>query len=158
MIQAKQAAGDTVRGAATVGAGKAGGRPDTGGGAALAPVITHRKNAVFDSGLRDFFEYRDLGVAQATGGAFSVHVIRALAGHGASGTPHLHRLDFQFVYVLQGWVEFEYENQGVVRLEKDDSVYQPPGIRHREIRHSADLEMLEVVAPASFETTVLERV
>lgn len=158
MAQVKKAAGEPERAAAKADVAPAGEQAATGGGARLAPVITQRKHAVFDAGLREFFEYRDLGVAQATGGAFSVHVIRALAGHDASGTPHLHRLDFQFVYVLQGWVEFEYENHGIVRLEKDDSVYQPPGIRHREIRHSADLEMLEVVAPASFETKVLERV
>jgi hypothetical protein len=30
--------------------------------------------------------------------------------------------------------------------------YQPPRIRHREIRHSKDVQMLEVVAPAEFET------
>jgi len=121
-------------------------------------VISHLKNARFDQGLRAVFEYRDLGVAKATGGAYSVHVIRALAGHDASGVPHLHQLDFQFVYVLQGWVEFEYEQTGKVRLEQGDSVYQPPGIRHREIRHSADLEMLEMVSPAEFPTATLEHV
>lgn len=121
-------------------------------------VVSHLKDSSFDRGLREFFEYRDLGVAEATGGAFAVHVIRALADHEASGIPHLHRLDFQFVYVLQGWVEFEYETTGTVRLQKGDSVYQPPGIRHREIRHSADLEMLEMVSPASFPTETLEQV
>lgn len=121
-------------------------------------IISHLKDATFDRGLREFFEYRDLGVAQATAGAYSVHVIRALDGHKASGVPHLHQLDFQFVYVLQGWVQFEYEQTGVVRLEQGDSVYQPPGIRHREISHSADLEMLEVVAPATFHTATLEQV
>jgi len=132
-------------------------QPDAASHAPRA-IISHLKNATFDRGLREFFEYRDLGVAQATAGAYSVHVIRALDGHEASGAPHLHQLDFQFVYVLQGWVEFEYEHTGVVRLERGDSVYQPPGIRHREIAHSADLEMLEVVAPATFHTATLEQV
>jgi mannose-6-phosphate isomerase-like protein (cupin superfamily) len=30
--------------------------------------------------------------------------------------------------------------------------YQPPSIRHRELAHSKDLQMIEVVAPAKFET------
>jgi hypothetical protein len=30
--------------------------------------------------------------------------------------------------------------------------YQPPRIRHREIKHSKNLEMVEVVAPAKFKT------
>jgi hypothetical protein len=31
-------------------------------------------------------------------------------------------------------------------------VHQPPGIRHREIAHSADVEILEIVLPGDFET------
>jgi mannose-6-phosphate isomerase-like protein (cupin superfamily) len=54
--------------------------------------------------------------------------------------------------VLKGWVEFEYEGHGVVRLEAGSSVYQPPRIRHRELGHSADLELLEIVMPADFAT------
>jgi hypothetical protein len=34
-------------------------------------------------------------------------------------------------------------------------VYQPPGIHHREIAHSDDLEMLEIVMPAQFETEMI---
>jgi hypothetical protein len=30
--------------------------------------------------------------------------------------------------------------------------YQPPRIRHRELKHSRDLEMIEVVSPAVFKT------
>jgi len=126
--------------------------------AAQRVVVSHLKDATFDRGLREFFEYRDLGIAQATAGAYSVQVIRALDGHESSGVPHLHQLDFQFVYVFRDWVELEYEHTGVVRLEQGDSVYQPPGVRHREIRHSADLEMLEAVAPANFHTATLEQI
>jgi len=56
------------------------------------------------------------------------------------------------IYVLKGWIEFECEGQGVVRLEAGSCVHQPPGIRHREIGHSADIEMLEVVMPGDFKT------
>jgi quercetin dioxygenase-like cupin family protein len=56
------------------------------------------------------------------------------------------------VYVLKGWVEFEYEGVGKVTMRAGSCFYQPPRIRHREIRHSKDIEMLEVVAPADFET------
>ena len=56
------------------------------------------------------------------------------------------------VYVLKGWVRFEYEGTGEVLLEAGSSVYQPPRIRHREIAHSDDLEMLEITAPAEFPT------
>ena len=109
-------------------------------------------DAQFTRGLRSFFEYRDLGMLQATDGRVQAHVIRAADGTHFSSQPHLHRTQFQLVYVLRGWIEFEYEGQGLVRLEAGSCVHQPPGIRHRELGHSADLEMLEVVMPGQFAT------
>ena len=53
--------------------------------------------------------------------------------------------------MLKGWIEFEHEGQGVVRLEAGSCVHQPRGIRHREIGHSEDIEMLEIVLPADLE-------
>ena len=58
----------------------------------------------------------------------------------------------QFVYVLKGSAVFEYEGVGRVKMKAGTCFYQPPGIRHREISHSRDLELLEVVAPANFKT------
>jgi hypothetical protein len=37
-------------------------------------------------------------------------------------------------------------------------VHQPPGIRHRELGHSEDLELLEVVLPADFKTETVDSV
>lgn len=115
-------------------------------------VLSHAREAQFARGLRSFFEYRDLGVAAATDGAVVAHVIRAIPDASFGGVPHLHRTTFQLVYVLKGWIEFEYEGQGRVRLEAGSCVYQPPSIRHREIAHSADIEMLEIAMPAAFTT------
>ncbi len=115
-------------------------------------VATHANGAVFTRGLRSFFEYRDLGIRRATGGQVDAHVIRAAAGTEFSSQPHRHGTTFQLVYVLKGWIEFEYEDQGRVRLEAGSCVYQPPGIRHREVGHSEDVEMLEVVMPGDFST------
>lgn len=103
-------------------------------------------------GLRSFFEYRDLGIAKTTRGKVMAHVIRARPGRGAKLERHVHALDFQMVYVLKGWVEFEYEGVGRVRLKKGSCVYQPPGIRHAELGHSKNLEMLEITMPAKFAT------
>lgn len=114
--------------------------------------VAHARDAVFTRGLRSFFEYRDLGIEGATEGRVVAHVIRAAAGTAFSSQPHLHRTSFQMVYVLRGWIEFEYEGQGRVRLEAGSCVHQPPGIRHREVGHSEDIEMLEIVMPAGFAT------
>lgn len=123
----------------------------------MAATVTVRHSAadVFSArGLRGFFEYRDLGIVEATGGRMNAHVIRARDNHEAQPEWHFHDLDFQMVYVLKGWVRFEYEGTGEVLLEAGSSVYQPPRVRHREIAHSDDLEMLEVTSPAEFVTTV----
>lgn len=114
---------------------------------------THLRPGDFKArGLRAFFEYRDLGIAQATAGKVLAHVIRARHGRQAKPERHYHRVRFQMVYVLKGWVEFEYEGVGRVRLRKGSCVYQPPGIRHTELGHSRDVEMIEITLPAKFST------
>lgn len=114
--------------------------------------VSHAKDAAFERGLRSFYEYRDLGIKDATTGRVVAHVIRAAAGIDFSSQPHIHKTTFQLVYVLKGWIEFEYEGQGRVRLEEGSCVHQPPEIRHREVGHSEDIEMLEIVLPANFKT------
>lgn len=118
-------------------------------------VVTHARDSAFDQGLRAFFAYRDLGIRAASGGRVGAHVIRAVPGTHANPQWHTHALDFQMVYVQRGWVEFEYADVGRVRLEAGSSVYQPPGIRHRELAHSDDIEMLEITSPAVYETTLV---
>ena len=121
-------------------------------------AVSHARDAVFDRGLRAFFEYRDLGIHAATDGRVVAHVIRAVPGGDFSSQPHLHRTTFQLVYILKGWIEFEYAGQGRVRLEAGSCVHQPPGIRHLELGHSDDLELLEIVMPGDFATEVVESV
>jgi len=107
-------------------------------------------------GLRPFFEYRPLGLDKLTDGKVGAHVVRARPGMHADAPTHTHALDFQFVYVLKGWVEFEYEGHGRHKLVAGSTVYQPPGIKHKEIAHSDDLELLEITMPAEFETATAE--
>jgi quercetin dioxygenase-like cupin family protein len=120
-------------------------------------AVQHRVRAKFARrGLRSYFEYRDLGIKRATRGKVVAHVIRARPGKAPHGKWHRHDCDVQFVYVLKGWAEFEYAGVGRVRMKAGTCFYQPPNIPHREIRHSRDLEMIEVVAPADFRTVSLE--
>ena len=121
-------------------------------------VAAHLKDAKFERGLRSFYEYRDRGIKSATEGRVDVHVIRAAAGENFSSQPHLHNTEFQLVYILKGWIEFEYEAQGVVRLEAGSCVQQPPSIRHRELGHNLDIEMLEIVLRCGFATEEVDAV
>jgi quercetin dioxygenase-like cupin family protein len=119
--------------------------------------VAHADEGKFEGeGLRAFFEYRQLGIAEATKGKYGAHVIRAVPGRHAAGGWHTHDLDFQMVYVIRGWVVFEYEGpQNTTRehiLRAGSCVLQPAGIRHREVRHSDDLELIEITSPAEFAT------
>ena len=121
--------------------------------------FTHNRetNAEWTPGLREIFDYRDLGIKDATNGDYVAHVIRANGKHEADAVQewHVHHCEFQFVMVLNGWAEFEYEGEGIHRIEKGDVVNQRPGIRHREIACSDDFEVLEIVSPANFETEIV---
>lgn len=102
-------------------------------------------------GLRDFFLYRDLGIAQATGGKVIAQLTRA---HNApeKGTGwHYHVADFHIVIMLKGWARFMYEDQ-VTLVGTGDCVHQRPGIVHYLYDYSPDMEYLEIVSPADFKT------
>lgn len=115
--------------------------------------VSHAATSKFvKRGLRGYFEYRDLGIKSATRGKVVTHVIRARPGKAPHGDWHFHDCDVQFVYVVKGWVKMEYEGIGEVLMKAGSCFYQPPRIRHRELAHSKDIEMLEVVAPGNFET------
>jgi len=116
-------------------------------------TIAHADDGKFEGqGLRSFFEYRDLGIKAATNGAYGAHVIRAVPGMESPAAWHSHDLEFQMVYVTRGWVVFEYEGAGEHVLRAGSCALQPPGIRHREVRHSDDLELIEIISPAEFDT------
>jgi quercetin dioxygenase-like cupin family protein len=119
-------------------------------------AVSHLKGSEFRAdGLRAFFEYRDLGIRNATGGDVVAHVIRSRPGGELVGNTHWHETEFQLVYILKGWIKFDYEGVGEVLLEAGSCAYQPPGIKHRELGHSNDIEILEIVMPADFKTVEL---
>lgn len=121
--------------------------------------LSRAKGAKFrKDGLRAFFEYRDLGIKEATHGRFNAEVIRAgnVKDYKRAGR-HYHQLDFQLVYVLKGWVTFEYEGEGSFTLKAGDCVLQPPEIRHELTDFSRHMELLEVTSPADFRTIALKR-
>jgi mannose-6-phosphate isomerase-like protein (cupin superfamily) len=124
--------------------------------------VSRAEGAEYKTGLRSFMEYRDLGIAEATGGQFRAHVIRIKKdGPGAHDLHttglHQHLCDFQMFYVLNGWIRFVYEGQGEHTFRAGDCVLQPPSIVHNELECSDDLEVLEIYGPAVHETRVVER-
>jgi quercetin dioxygenase-like cupin family protein len=106
-------------------------------------------------GLRDFFKYRDLGIAEATGGKVLAQLVRAnLAPEKGTGW-HRHEAEFHIVLMLKGWARFMYGDKETL-VAAGDCVHQRPGIVHYLFDYSPDMEYLEVVGPADFSTVDVE--
>jgi quercetin dioxygenase-like cupin family protein len=102
-------------------------------------------------GLRDFFLYRDLGIAGATNGKVIAHLVKANAAPESGTGWHRHEADFQIVIMMKGWARFMYGDQET-RVEAGDVVHQRPGISHYLFDYSPDMEYLEIVSPADFKS------
>jgi len=126
--------------------------------------VSYAKFNEYKDGLRDFLEYRDLGIDAATHGQFRAHVVRVKSHHTGDQDMHTtglhqHLCDFQMFYVLKGWVRFVYEGQeGEFTFRAGDCVLQPAGIVHNEMACSDDLEILEIYSPAVHETRVVSEI
>ena len=121
--------------------------------------FTHAEaeKAEWKPGLREIFDYRDLGFEESTNGDYIAHIIKANGKKQSDEVQewHLHECTFQFVLVLNGSATFEYEGEGIRTIRKGDAINQRPWIAHREIQCSPDFEVLEIVAPANFKTRVV---
>jgi hypothetical protein len=114
------------------------------------------KGQQFRKGLRSYASYRDLGISKATGGVVQAHVIRL---HGPCDPKvvsirHIHGVQFQFLYMLKGWMEGEYNGRRE-RFEEGACWIQPNSIPHTVLNYSDDCEMIELILPGTFETREL---
>ena len=119
-----------------------------------APHFSHVKpgdTEYTSGGLRDFFLYRDLGIAKATNGKVIAHLVKANKPPVDGTGWHRHVCDFQIVIMTKGWAKFMYGDQ-VTLVEAGDCVHQRPGIVHYLFDYSPDMEYLEIVSPAAFKT------
>jgi quercetin dioxygenase-like cupin family protein len=97
--------------------------------------------------------YRDL-VPSRLGGAMIASHIRVPDGP-VPDIVHFHKVGFQLIFCLKGWVDVLYEDQGGMRrLRAGDCFIQPPQIRHK-VCHAADgIEVIEIGVPAEHITEV----
>jgi hypothetical protein len=121
-------------------------------------AISHHRDEDFKAdGLRTYAKYRDLGVAEASGGVAQAHVIRLIGPCDPQVVSklHFHDVDFQLVYVLKGWVKTYLEGVGETTFQTGSSWTQPSRIKHLIMDYSDDVELLEVILPADFKTVEL---
>ena len=115
-------------------------------------AISSAKDAHYVPGRRQFFQYRDLGVTEATGGKMRAQVTSAKSAMDRETGWHYHTCDMQFVYILRGWVDLEFAGGRKTRFGVGDSVMIPGGLPHQETATSDDLELVEVSVPAEMGT------
>ena len=117
-------------------------------------TVSHLDENQFKTGgLRAYSAYRDLGVADATGGLAQAHVIRMTKPFSpALSERHHHEVQLQMAYVLKGWFSTEFEGHGTHVFREGSCWVQPPGIRHTVRGWSDDCELLEIIMPAQHET------
>jgi mannose-6-phosphate isomerase-like protein (cupin superfamily) len=117
----------------------------------------HREEDFKADGLRTYAQYRDLGIADATHGLARAHVIRLIGPCNPEEVSklHFHDVEFQMVYVLKGWVKAYMEGVGETTYQQNACWTQPPKVRHLIMDYSDDVELLEVILPADFETVEL---
>jgi uncharacterized cupin superfamily protein len=120
-------------------------------------VASHHSPGAFEEGLRRYAQYRDLGIAAATGGLARAHVIKMVppCDPAEVSKRHYHDVEFQMVYVLKGWIKGEYDGE-IITMRQGSCWLQPPKIKHTVLDYSDDCELLEVILPADFETVELE--
>jgi quercetin dioxygenase-like cupin family protein len=127
---------------------------------AVSPTIAYESHTDFShvkpedtqflpGGLRDFFVYRDLGVAKATRGKVVAHIAKANRPPDNGTGWHYHVAEFQIVIMLKGWARFMYGETPTL-VATGDCVHQRPGIVHYLFDYSPDMEYLEIVGPADF--------
>jgi hypothetical protein len=120
-------------------------------------VASHHSPDAFEVGLRRYAQYRDLGIAAATGGLARAHVIKMIppCDPAEVSKRHYHDVEFQMVYVLKGWIKSEFDGAGAVTMREGSCWLQPPKIKHTVLDYSDDCELLEIILPADFETIEL---
>jgi len=100
--------------------------------------------------------YRDLIPRDGNYEMVASH-IRVYKDGEVADSVHSHNINFQIIYCYRGWVRVVYEDQGVPFLmSAGDCILQPPGIRHRVLESSGNLEVIEIAFPPDHETYIDE--
>ena len=120
-------------------------------------AIATAADPVYIPGRRAFFKYRELGVTEATNGRMRAQVMEATQGLSKETGWHYHVCEQQFIYMLKGWVDLEFEDGRKVRLRQGDSMMIPGGLRHNETATSEEMDILEVSVPANLGTVVCDK-
>jgi quercetin dioxygenase-like cupin family protein len=91
-------------------------------------------------------------VAEGSAGTMRAQVMTSSQGLSQPTGWHYHECDGQFIYILKGWVELQFEDGRTLKVEEGDSLFIPGYLRHNETRTSDEMEILEVSIPGELGT------
>ena len=124
----------------------------------LLALAAMSDSAFTRDGPRADAEYRDLGLAAASGGRIGARHIRAIRPFEKETGWHWHDMTGHFVYVIRGWITFRYAGRnGDVVVHPGGCLSQPGGVPHNVVARADDLELIEINMPAKFGTWDLDR-
>ena len=119
-------------------------------------IYVTRNSATRIPGRREFFTYRDLRAKEGSVGRMHAQIMVAIKGMTEPTGWHYHECESQFLYILGGWIDMEFETGEKIRLSEGDSLYIPGGMRHNETATSDDMELLEISIPSVMGTVPCE--
>ncbi|GEK79648.1 cupin domain-containing protein [Agrococcus baldri] len=122
------------------------------------PIVNHDDDASWGPGLREFFEYRDLGTLEPTDGRAYVHVVRAAGQPFQEGTGwHYHSWAQMFI-VLGGYADIRVETSPRWALSYGDAycIGAGPTQRHFVDRVTADYKVIELCVPGWKDATPVD--
>ncbi len=124
---------------------------------AMQLLASFVKDTKIKPGRRSFFQYRDLGVEEASGGRIRANISSSIEGMVDQTGWHYHECDMQFVYVMQGKVVIEFEDGTEASFGPGDAMFIPGGTKHNEVYVSEDKISLEVCLLAKMGTVAIDR-
>jgi hypothetical protein len=111
-------------------------------------------------GRRDWVEYRDYGVEDASGGLLSTHRLTVHPSEQRVDVKttgwHYHDCDFQWTYLIEGWVDLELEDGTTARHEAGQVFFLPGGYGHNETAASETVDLIEIFMPPSPRTVSID--
>lgn len=122
------------------------------------PVILHEDEDAWTDGLREFFEYRDLGTLEPTDGRVYVHVIRTTGQPYEAGTGWHYHSWAQCFFVLDGHADLRVETNPRIALSAGDAccIGSGPTNRHFVDRATADYKLVELCVPGWKDATPVD--
>jgi quercetin dioxygenase-like cupin family protein len=121
----------------------------------LTPMTTRfatKENSRYVVGRRDWLQYLDAGLEEASGGRVRATLSTATGAMVTETGWHYHECEMQIGYITKGWIELQFEDGTEVRLEAGDILFVPGGVKHNELRTSDDIAGLEISIPGQMGT------